>query len=271
VTSPHGAAWHDIQNVIARRFPLAHLRLSPATVQGDEAPLSIVRALQSLQEDDHVEVIILARGGGASDDLSAFNDERVVRAVFASRAPVICGIGHATDATLVELVADVCAPTPSAAAEISVPSHVELHGRLRDLRTRLTWAASIQYADAADTARAGISRLAKANPTSDVPDQRARLDALLRHLRRSAYENVDQRRRDVGATGAVLDALDPSAVLRRGYASVCRLSDDQPICDVALVQPGDQVRAVLEHGSLIATVEVRRVHSSRATEALVAK
>ena len=101
MTSLHGAAWHDI-NVVGRRYPLADLVLSPAQVQGAGAAESIVRALQDLLHEVSVDVVILARGGGASDDLSAFNDERVVRAVFASRVPVVTGVGHATDRTLVE-------------------------------------------------------------------------------------------------------------------------------------------------------------------------
>ena len=112
MTSLHGAAWHDIVNVVGRRYPLADLVLSPAQVQGAGAAESIVRALQDLLHEVSVDVVILARGGGASDDLSAFNDERVVRAVFASRVPVVAGVGHATDRTLVEDVADVRAPTP---------------------------------------------------------------------------------------------------------------------------------------------------------------
>ena len=107
MTSLHGAAWHDIVNVVGRRYPLADLVLSPAQVQGAGAAESIVRALQDLLHEVSVDVVIIARGGGASDDLSAFNDERVVRAVFASRVPVVTGVGHATDRTLVEDVADV--------------------------------------------------------------------------------------------------------------------------------------------------------------------
>ena len=148
VTSLHGAAWHDIVNVVARRYPLADLVLSPAQVQGDGAAESIVRALQSLQDEADVDVVILARGGGATDDLSAFNDERVVRAVFAPRVPVVAGVGHATDRTLVEDVADVFAPTPSAAAELCVPSIADLSERLQSLESRLVWSWAARLANA---------------------------------------------------------------------------------------------------------------------------
>jgi exodeoxyribonuclease VII large subunit len=137
VTSPHGAAWHDIQEVVGRRHPAAHLVLSPAQVQGQAAVVSIVAAIGALQDETDVELMIIARGGGATDDLSPFNDERVVRAVFGSRIPVVVGIGHATDRTLVEDAADVVAPTPSTAAELSVPSVFEMSERLDRVTARL--------------------------------------------------------------------------------------------------------------------------------------
>ena len=117
VTSRSGAAWQDIQSVVGRRYPLAHLVLAHAQVQGQGAVESIVTAIEMLQYVEHLDVIIVARGGGSSDDLAAFNDESVVRAVFASHVPVITGVGHASDETLVESAADVCAPTPSAAPD----------------------------------------------------------------------------------------------------------------------------------------------------------
>ncbi len=138
VTSEHGAAWHDIVEVVGRRFPLAELLLAPAQVQGDGAPESIVQALQAILSGSKVDVIILARGGGATDDLSAFNDERVVRAVFASHVPIVVGVGHATDRTLVEDVADLYAPTPSAAAELCVPSGEALKEQVQTLASRLS-------------------------------------------------------------------------------------------------------------------------------------
>src|SRR5918997_2253714 len=168
VTSLHGAAWHDIVNVVARRYPLADLILSPAQVQGDGAAESIVRALQTLQDEADVDVVILARGGGASDDLSAFNDERVVRAVFAFRVPVVAGVGHATDRTLVEDVADVVAPTPSAAAELCVPSIADLSERLHALESRLVWSLAARRADAESALLATSHRLIAAGPVPRV-------------------------------------------------------------------------------------------------------
>jgi exodeoxyribonuclease VII large subunit len=159
VTSAYGAAWHDIQTVIRRRFPLAELVLAPANVQGLGSPESIVDALQRLQTETAADIIILARGGGDSDDLSAFNDERVVRAVFACRVPVVAGIGHATDRTLVEEVADDYAATPSAAAEISVPSLIESSDHLAALKARLAWSFATRHNETRSTLDALNRRL----------------------------------------------------------------------------------------------------------------
>jgi exodeoxyribonuclease VII large subunit len=275
VTSPHGAAWQDIQAVIARRFPLAHLILSPASVQGDAAPLSIVGALQSLQEDvqedDRVEVIILARGGGANDDLSAFNDERVVRAVFACRAPVVSGIGHATDATLVELVTDVCAPTPSAAAEMCVPSVAELTSRLREMQARLAWAASVQFTDAASSARVIERHLSAARPRDTIATASDRIGGLARRLHRGAGKELIDCHQRVAGYGAMLDILDPNAVLQRGYATLHHATDGEPIFDVATVLRGEELVAVLSNGSLSATVEDLRVRQLRSLDAAASR
>src|SRR4051812_20182104 len=183
VTSLHGAAWHDIVNVVARRYPLADLVLSPAQVQGDGAAESIVRALQSLQDEADVDVVILARGGGASDDLSAFNEERVVRAVFALRVPVVAGVGHATDRTLVEDVADVFAPTPSAAAELCVPSIADLSERLQSLESRLVWAWAARLASAETALLAASHRLTASCPAPAMRERRIDLEAASLRMR----------------------------------------------------------------------------------------
>ena len=126
VTSQQGAVWHDIQTVVKRRYPLAELRLAPAQVQGAHAPASLIRGLQRLIDDGEADIIIIARGGGSADDLSAFNDEALVRAVFGSPIPVISAVGHETDWCILDEVADVRAPTPTAAAELATPDIVEL-------------------------------------------------------------------------------------------------------------------------------------------------
>ena len=256
VTSLHGAAWHDIVNVVARRYPLADLILSPAQVQGAGAAESIVRALQSLLHEVNVDVVILARGGGATDDLSAFNDERVVRAVFASRVPVVTGVGHATDRTLVEDVADVYAPTPSAAAELCVPSIVESSERLLSLESRLIWSLAAQRA----TANAGLDtasrRLLASCPGPGLREHRSDIGIVATRLRRAVSDRVSRGKYSVAVSGDVLAVLDPTAVLQRGYAALQRADDGLPVFSVAQAETGTRIVAFLADGALESSVDV---------------
>ena len=254
VTSPHGAAWHDIQTVVRRRYPLATLILSPAQVQGDGAAESIVAAISAFQ-DVRVDVVIVARGGGANDDLAAFDDERVVRAVFAATAPVIAGVGHATDRTLTEDVADAAAPTPSAAAEICVPSAAHLAEQLQSLESRLAWALATQKAEAVAASRALVQRLAAHDPLSTIHEhQRAVVDAGAR-LRQAQRRQLDARRLEAASACALLGALNPAAVLGRGYAALQRGDTRQPVYSIAQVERGDTVLAVLADGTLSGPVD----------------
>jgi exodeoxyribonuclease VII large subunit len=255
VTSLHGAAWHDIVNVVARRYPLADLVLSPAQVQGAGAAESIVRALQSLLQEVNVDVVILARGGGATDDLSAFNDERVVRAVFACHVPVVTGVGHATDRTLVEDVADVNAPTPSAAAEVCVPSIVELGERLLSLESRLIWSLASRRADSDAALQAASRRLLASCPMPRIREQQSDIGIAAIRMRRAVTDRVSLGKFRVAGSGDVLTALDPVAVLQRGYAVLQRSDDARPIFSVAQAEPGTRIVARLADGALQSSVE----------------
>jgi exodeoxyribonuclease VII large subunit len=255
VTSLHGAAWHDIVNVVARRYPLADLVLSPARVQGTGAAESIVRALQSLLQEVNVDVVILARGGGATDDLSAFNDERVVRAVFACHVPVVTGVGHATDRTLVEDVADVNAPTPSAAAEVCVPSIVELGERLLSLESRLIWSLASRRADSDAALQTASRRLLASCPMPRIREQQSDIGIAAIRMRRAVTDRVSLGKFRVAGSGDVLTALDPVAVLQRGYAVLQRSDDARPIFSVAQAEPGTRIVARLADGALQSSVE----------------
>ncbi|MDF3015032.1 MAG: exodeoxyribonuclease large subunit [Thermomicrobiales bacterium] len=256
VTSLHGAAWHDIVDVVARRYPLADLVLSPAQVQGAGAAESIVRALQSLLREVNVDVVILARGGGATDDLSAFNDEQVVRAVFASRVPVVTGVGHATDRTLVEDVADVYAATPSAAAEVCVPSIAELGERLLSLESRLIWSLAACRANGEAALHAASRRLAASDPLPKLHERRSDIATAATRLRSAVTDKVSRGKQCVAGSGDVLTALDPVAVLERGYAALQRSDDALPIFSVAQAEPGTKIVAVLADGALKSSVEI---------------
>ncbi len=264
VTSLHGAAWHDIVNVVARRYPLADLVLSPAQVQGAGAPESIVGALKSLLQEVKVDVVILARGGGATDDLSAFNDERVVRAVFASRVPVVTGIGHATDRTLVEDVADVNAPTPSAAAEVCVPSIMELSERLMSLESRLIWSLAARRADGDAALQATSRRLFASSPMPRLRERRSDIGIACVRMQMAVTNRVSRGKLSVAGSGDVLTALDPVAVLRRGYAVLQRSDNALPIFSVAQAESGTPFVAVLADGALKSSVEVALPRSGSA-------
>jgi exodeoxyribonuclease VII large subunit len=264
VTSLHGAAWHDIVNVVSRRYPLADLVLSPAQVQGDGAAESIVRALQTLQEEAEVDVVILARGGGASDDLSAFNDERVVRAVFATRVPVVAGVGHATDRTLVEDVADVFAATPSAAAEMCVPSIADLSERLQSLESRLVWSFAARRANAESALNDASRRLRVVCPVPTVRERRINIETAAIRMRRAITDRVSGSRQSVAVSGDVLATLNPTAVLQRGYAVLQRTDDGLPVFSVSQAEPGTGIVALLADGALQSRVESTLPHSPSA-------
>ena len=255
VTSQHGAAWHDIIDVVGRRYPLADLLLSPAQVQGAEAAESIVEALEALLLDARVDVIIIARGGGASDDLSAFNDERVVRAVFASPIPIVAGVGHATDRTLVEDVADLHAPTPSAAAELCVPSVEDLSERFEALASRLIMSFSARQTSNESAVRLVSGRLIAANPAAMVRDNRIAVATTSGLLRRSAGTKVTLGKQSVSMAAGVLAALEPAAVLKRGYAAIQRTEDGRPVFSVSHVESGAAIVVLLEDGSLRSVVD----------------
>ncbi len=255
VTSPDGAVWHDIQNVLRRRYPMTEVVLSPATVQGEQAPVTIVAALEALQRDGRAEVIILARGGGSAEDLAAFNHELVVRAVFACRVPVVTGVGHETDWTLVDDVADLRAPTPSAAAEVCVPSVLEIMARLGDARGRLERSASL----ALDGAKAGLrqrqAHLTRLNPGRTIVPRQALVRSLATRATRSQRAALDAISGDVGLHVGLLRALDPAAVLNRGYAVLAEVATQRPITRAAEATPGQTFRADLADGSLLGRVE----------------
>jgi len=255
VTSPDGAAWHDIQQVITRRYPFAHLILSPTVVQGNEAPESIVRALEVVQADGRPAVIILARGGGSSDDLAAFNDERVVRAVFASRVPVITGVGHETDHTLVDEVADLRAPTPSAAAELSVPSIALLPARINEARERLRTHLGGYLADRRDHTSSKSRDLQRRNPITMLETRRQTLDSATRQLSERMRDYVDLRRAPFATSRAILEALDPVAVLQRGYAVVQDEQSGKVIARVADALAGQTVRISFVDGAARSRIE----------------
>jgi exodeoxyribonuclease VII large subunit len=252
VTSPVGAVWRDIGNVMRRRYPLAHVVLSPTIVQGATAAGGIVRALQRIYAQPAIDLVILARGGGSLEDLWSFNDERVVRAVAAAPMPIIVGVGHESDVTLADFAADVRAPTPSAAAEQAVPDGTQfptILARLRDRgSTALLATLAARQRHVAEEGRA-LARLAP-----DVAAARQRAADLVDRGHRALAARGTRERATLNALADGLRALSPAATLERGYA-VARLADGTVVRDPAQAAKGSALRVTVARGTLSTRVE----------------
>jgi len=262
VTSPTSAAVRDVLKVAGRRFPAIPILISPTRVQGDEAPVEIARAIARLATPTDVDVILLVRGGGSLEDLWAFNTEVVAKAIAASPKPIVSGVGHETDTTIADLVADVRAPTPSAAAMLAMPDRAGLASLVgRDLR-RLV--ASIQRRMAMRHERVGRLR---AVLRARSPQGRVALARTREATARAAAESAIRRRLEVNRgrlseTATRLDAMSPLAVLGRGYALARRLSDGRIVRAAADVALGDRLELRLARGQIGA--EVTRIDSEEA-------
>lgn len=254
VTSESGAVWHDIQRVIGRRYPLAELVLSPTLVQGDAAPEAIVRALAHLQATEDPDVIIIGRGGGSMEDLWAFNDERVVRAIFGSKAPIISAVGHENDFTLADEVADVRAGTPSMAAELATPDLAVVLASLTETRRIMAGIVDAGLNQRLQRLDDLQQRLARISPSSrlqaldrDITSLHDRLGIAFRH-------NLIMAKREVTSLQRVLDSLNPDALFRRGFAFVENASTNTPIRSIGDAMVGDPIKATVAGGQLIATI-----------------
>ncbi len=259
VTSPTGAALQDMLNTLQRRYPLAEVVLAPAAVQGDNAPGEIVRGIGALNRLGDVDVILVARGGGSLEDLWAFNDEVVVRAVAASAIPVVSGVGHETDFTLSDFAADRRAPTPTGAAVLVTPDVADMRLNLIDVQNRLETAGE----DAVETARLRLDefarRLDRASPDWRVRNERQRIDEFGARLGRSAAGNLILRRAHQTGAIARLAALNPQAVLQRGYALV-QTTDGTLVRRAAQLAAGQEVNLGMVDGEVGARVEWIKIH-----------
>ncbi len=247
VTSPVGAVWQDIRNVIRRRYPLVELVLSPTVVQGDVAAPAVVRALQRVYARPAIDVVILARGGGSLEDLWAFNDERVVRAIVASPVPLVVGVGHESDVTLADFAADLRAPTPSAAAELVVPDGTQLPAILGRLRDRASSALLARLADRRAVVQNEGRALLGAAP--DLGAARQQAGDLLDRGQRSLQQRMSRERAVLDGVRAGLRALGPAATLARGYA-VARRPDGTIVRSSREVAVGESLEIILGAGRL---------------------
>lgn len=250
VTSPSGAALHDFLEVSRLRYPATRILLAPSVVQGPEAPSSLIRALELLVEDGRADVIVVTRGGGAREDLSAFDDEYLARWVATSPIPVVSAVGHQVDATILDLVADAVAPTPSAAAVAVLPDAATLRQRVDEGALALTAAVGRMIRSRADAVRA-LQRGLR-SPRDRVRDARRRREELVGRLDAAVGRSVAQRRQRLEALRARLESLGPQQVLDRGYAIV--RGPHGVVRDAARATPGDLLQIRVAAGELQARV-----------------
>lgn len=254
VTSADAAALRDVLNVLSRRYPLVEVLLAPTLVQGAEAPSQIVRALAELDGRDDVDLIILTRGGGSLEDLSAFNDERVALAVAGCRHPVISGVGHETDFTIADFVADLRAPTPSAAAELATPDMRELAAGLESWNRRLAEGLTGRLEVARWRLEAAGRALRALFPAQRLPNLAQRLDELQARAERAMTGSLQTRRQQLAGLERALAAVSPLATLARGYAIVRQADSNVVVREPAQVTAGDQLKIRVHGGQFAAEV-----------------
>jgi len=255
VTSPVGAVFRDMLNVIARRFAGVEVVLAPTQVQGEGAALQVAGAIEALNVLVRPDVLIVARGGGSLEDLWAFNEEAVARAIYASRVPVVTGIGHETDWTIADLVADLRAPTPSAAAELVVPDAREYAEQLERTGRRLDALAR----ERVDDARAELSRLqhrlARLSPEVVIAQRREAVDELAERALTQVRHRLALSRAELAGRRQQLEALSPQAVLARGFSITRLRGTGMVVRRLEDVNPGAAVEVEVSEGRFAATVD----------------
>ena len=255
VTSPQAAALRDMLRVLNTRYPLARVILSPTLVQGTEAPAAIAAALDLLNEQGEADVIIVGRGGGSIEELWAFNEEVVARAIARSRIPVISGVGHETDFTIADFVADHRASTPTAAATAAVPNIEDWRADIQEKQRLLTALLEERLYDLKDQLEYAVRDLQRASPLSLIDRRRQQLDDTTERLQTRMQHMLSLHRERLSGMASRLHSLSPLLTIARGYAVVRRESDQTIVSSVQQVQAGDQLTVQVQDGQI--RVEVR--------------
>ena len=255
ITSPTGAAIRDMLNIINRRFSNVHIIINPVPVQGEGAGIEIARAIEEMNEFEDIDVLIVGRGGGSLEDLWAFNEEVVARAIYNSKIPVISAVGHEIDFTIADFVADLRAPTPSAAAELVVKNKIDLMESLSHLFSRLKNGIKTLF----DAKRSALREEIRAmkDPATRINEYIQRIDDLSIRLTGGINRYLDGLKKRIVAEAGKLNALSPLAILSRGYSIATKLPEMQIIKDVKEVQKGDEVNIRLHKGEVICVVSKR--------------
>jgi exodeoxyribonuclease VII large subunit len=253
MTAPDGAAVRDIFSVLKRRYPVAEIVFCPVAVQGASAAPEITKAIKLFNEQNAADVLIVGRGGGSLEDLWAFNEEIVARAIFESKIPVISAVGHETDFTIADFVADLRAPTPSAAAELAVPDVFELKSDLMGLRQHL----SVLMRNIIETEKEKIGNYEKQvtilSPVNKIQNSRQELSNLYEKVVNSMTFKMNDEKAKIALLSSKLNALSPLNVLSRGYAIA--YNDNKPIKSVSDVKKGDNIKIQVTDGEFFAEVK----------------
>jgi len=255
VTSPTGAAIQDLVNILNRRFPGIEIILKPVKVQGEGAASEIATAIDEFNEYGKVDVLIVGRGGGSLEDLWAFNEEVVARAIFRSKIPVISAVGHEIDFSISDFVADLRAPTPSAAAELAVPDRTELLNRIRQYRKTIFEISTslIQYQRDRLKSLVGSYSFLK---TPDLVRQcQQRLDDLIHTMQLTLAHRFNLQSQKVTSLGHRLQALAPESVLKRGYSICYRAEDNKIVREASLLKIEDKIKVQFYKGKIAGSVE----------------
>ena len=246
VTSPTSAAYRDIANIITRRYPLVEIALAPTLVQGDAAAPGIVQAIGELNDIEYIDLIILARGGGSLEDLWAFNEEVVARAIYASRIPIVTGVGHETDYTIADYVADMRAPTPSAAAEIAVPDRSELKERIQSYRDSIISATEECLKQKCERLQYAFDRM----KAPDLSRPRQRIDDIFRSTSKYMSGSVTLIRSQLNTYTSQLNSLNPLGTLNRGYAIIQKSSTGKIVSRTGDVRSGEGLVLQVSDGQI---------------------
>lgn len=256
ITSPSGAALHDMLRILNARWPMAKVKLMGVRVQGKEAPAELAGAVRYANRWKIADLIIIGRGGGSMEDLWAFNDEKLARTIYDSEIPVISAVGHETDYVITDFVADLRAATPSNAAELAVPDQTEVSSSLAEKRKRLNAAMSHLLKDY----RQRLDRCTRSRQLTDpqiyLQDRQQRLDMLEREMVQCYQHILTRKKQRLGSASAALDAMSPLKVLGRGY-SMTTLEDGTLVTSAGQVDVGTEVNVTLQQGSLSCTVTER--------------
>lgn len=253
ITSPTGAAIRDMLRVIKRRHPRMHILLYPAPVQGADAAPALVEAIQYFNKAKNVDVMIIGRGGGSIEDLWAFNEEVVARAIHASNIPIISAVGHETDYTISDFVADLRAPTPSAAAEMVVASEERLRDIIHSLESRLIGRMEQRIETLRASLRENIRLLG--DPRRRLEQAVQRVDELVHRMALGLRQHVRRDRAQLTSLTAGLDHLNPLGILSRGYSITRKVPEGVILKDAAAVMPGDLISTRLYEGEVVSRVE----------------